>query len=106
MDDKQTKLLKRVIKKLNALRSTLTKPERAILDALIVREPEVTGHAMTSDAVRIGEAVKGDAVKGDAVSMDLVRIGEAAKSDAMNADAAVAEAVIGLAATGYVLELR
>ena len=99
MDEKQIKTLKRVIKKLNALRATLRKPERAMLDALIVSEPEVTGHAMTVDAMK-SDAHLGDAMTSDAMTSD------AATSDAMTADAVVADAVIGLAATGYVLELR
>jgi hypothetical protein len=104
MDEKQAKTLKRVIKKLNALRTTLTKPESAILDALIVREPEVSGHAMSVSAIK-ADAQVADAVKGDALVSGAAK-GDAAKGDAMTADAVVAGAVIGLSATGYLIEFR
>ncbi len=109
MDEKQAKTLKRVIKKLNALRKTLRKDERAMLDALIVRESEVTGHAMNVNAMNagamnagmhLGDAMNAGAVQADAVSAD------AALAGAMSAGAVVADAVIGLASTGYVVELR
>jgi len=44
-DDKQTRTLKRLVKKLSALRHTLSKSEREMLDTLILGAPaEVTGH--------------------------------------------------------------
>ena len=104
MDEKQVKTLKRVVKKLNALRSTLNKPERAVLDALIVHEAEVTGHAMVMGAVK-SDALKSDAMKGDALKADALKA-DAAKADALKSDAAVTEAVIGMAATGYCIEFR
>ncbi len=113
MDEKQAKTLKRVIKKLNALRKTLTKPERAVLDAMIVREAEVTGHAMTFDAASAGAASAGAASAG-AASAGAANAGAAsagaastgaATVGAVNVDV-VAHALISLAATGYVVELR
>ena len=47
MDDKQTRTLKRLVKKLSALRATLSKSERELLDTLILgASAEVEGHAM------------------------------------------------------------
>jgi uncharacterized protein YjbI with pentapeptide repeats len=47
MDDKQTRTLKRLTKKLSALRQTLSKSERELLDTLILGAPaEVSGHAL------------------------------------------------------------
>lgn len=88
MDEKQAKTLKRVVRKLSALRGTLTRPEAAILDALIVREPEVTGHAM------IASAMEANAMKAGAVS-----------ANAQVASAIVANVVIGVAASGYIVEI-
>ncbi len=52
MVDKQTQAAKRLAKKLTALRQTLRKDEREILDQLVAHvEPEVQGHtALTSAA--------------------------------------------------------
>src|SRR5512137_1632015 len=47
MDDKRTRTLKRLVKKLSALRHTLSKSERELLDTLILGAPaEVAGHAI------------------------------------------------------------
>ncbi len=60
MDDKQTRTLKRLIKKLSALRVTLTKSERELLDTLILGAPagdravEVEGHAMAAGRAAAG----------------------------------------------------
>lgn len=52
MDDKQTQALKRLIKKLSALRKTLSKSERELLDTLILgASAEVEAHAMHSAKV-------------------------------------------------------
>ena len=104
MNEKQAKTVKRVIKKLNAMRTTLTKPERAVLDALIVREPEVKGHTMIVSAQK-GDVRMGDASKGDALT-SLASKGDASKGDAVSMDAVIADAVIGVSTTGYVVELR
>ena len=46
-DDKQTRTMKRLVKKLSALRHTLSKSERELLDTLILGAPaEVMGHAI------------------------------------------------------------
>ena len=45
--DPETQALKRLVKKLSALRATLRKDERALLDRLVIGEKsEVQGHAM------------------------------------------------------------
>ncbi len=47
MADKRTQAAKRLAKKLTALRQTLRKDEREILDQLITKaEPEVQGHSV------------------------------------------------------------
>jgi hypothetical protein len=94
MEEKQVKTVKRVIKKLNALRGTLTKSERVVLDALIVREPEVKGHAMTVSAAAAGAHI------------GAVAASNAAATNAVNAQAAVANAVVALAANGYIVEFH
>jgi hypothetical protein len=49
MIDKQTQALKRLTKKLSALRATLRKDERDLLDQLILgASADVAGHALTS----------------------------------------------------------
>jgi len=49
MIDKQTQALKRLTKKLSALRTTLRKDERDLLDQLILgASADVAGHALTS----------------------------------------------------------
>ncbi|MCL5999149.1 MAG: hypothetical protein M1546_24260 [Chloroflexi bacterium] len=51
MADKQVQLFKRVLKKLTALRKTLPKSERDILDAIVLRNSaEVAAHGMVTDA--------------------------------------------------------
>jgi len=46
MAEKQTATMKRLLKKLSALRKTLRKDERELLDHLVIRESEVQGHVM------------------------------------------------------------
>jgi len=49
MADKRTQALKRLVKKLSALRATLRKDERDLLDELVLGAPaEVAAHGMTS----------------------------------------------------------
>ena len=44
--DKRTLAMRRLLKKLSALRKTLRKDERELLDQLVIREkPEVMGHS-------------------------------------------------------------
>ncbi len=50
MDEKQAVIVKRVLKKLSALRATLSDEERAILDTLINVEVDVEAHAMIDKA--------------------------------------------------------
>jgi hypothetical protein len=50
MAEKQTAAMKRLLKKLSALRKTLRKDERELLDHLVIRESEVKGHAFMADA--------------------------------------------------------
>ncbi|MCC7164074.1 MAG: hypothetical protein IT331_16370 [Anaerolineae bacterium] len=51
MADKQKAALNRLTKKLSALRATLSKDERILLDRIVLGN-EVAGHKMTTDAAR------------------------------------------------------
>ena len=64
-DDKQARTLKRLIKKLSALRHTLSKSERELLDTLVLGEPaEVEGHAMMQGAKLSGAKLAGAKLAG------------------------------------------
>jgi hypothetical protein len=106
MDDKQTRALKRLTKKLSALRQTLSKSERELLDTLILGAPaagraevvqpaEVEGHAMTAS----GRAVAGRAAAGRAVAGRAVEAVETAEVEG-HAMAASGRAVAGRAVAG------
>ena len=59
MADKQAQALKRLTKKLSALRKTLRKDERELLDALILGDEaaaEVNAHSLVSKADRVAKA--------------------------------------------------
>jgi hypothetical protein len=59
MADKQTQALKRLTKKLSALRKTLRKDERELLDALILGDEaaaEVKAHSLVGRADRVAKA--------------------------------------------------
>jgi len=52
MDDKQIRIVERLLKKLSALRATLSNDERGVLDHLIVGESgEVQAHALRPASV-------------------------------------------------------
>ena len=52
MDEKQATIVKRVLKKLSALRATLSDEERAVLDGMIIANKggDVSAHAMIDKA--------------------------------------------------------
>ena len=50
MADKQQTALKRLAKKLSALRATLSKDERVMLDRIVLGTADVSGHKLTDDA--------------------------------------------------------
>jgi hypothetical protein len=96
MADKQTQALKRLTKKLSALRKTLRKDERELLDALILGDEaaaEVNAHSLVSKADRVAKAdvtahqliQKADrADKADVVAHQLIqRADRVAKADAV-----------------------
>ncbi len=60
MTDKERTAFKRLVKKLSAMRATLSKDERNLLDKLILGE-EVAAHQMTTGSVKAIKAVKGEA---------------------------------------------
>ena len=69
MDDKQTRTLKRLVKKLSALRQTLTKSERELLDTLVLgASAEVEAHAMAAGRAAAGRAAAGRAAAGRAAA--------------------------------------
>lgn len=55
MADKQKTSLKRLAKKLSALRATLSKDERVLLDQIVLGAQEVKPHVMTSGAANPGK---------------------------------------------------
>ncbi len=58
MADKQTQAAKRLAKKLTALRQTLRKDERDILDRLVAHtEPEVKGHVVMESVANVSFTV-------------------------------------------------
>jgi hypothetical protein len=50
MADKQKAVLNRLTKKLSALRATLSKDERILLDRIVLSTPDVSGHKMVGAA--------------------------------------------------------
>lgn len=52
MADKQKAALNRLSKKLSALRATLPKDERILLDRIVLGTNQVEGHKMTTDAAQ------------------------------------------------------
>ncbi len=86
MEEKQLKTLARVIKKLNALRATMTASEQAMLDGLILGAPapaaEVQGHDMKRRGVVARGAVARGAVARGAVARGAVARGAVAEMEA------------------------
>ncbi len=58
MADKNKVALNRLTKKLSALRATLSKDERVLLDRIVLSTPDVVGHKMTNAASGAKKAAK------------------------------------------------
>jgi hypothetical protein len=58
MDEKQDRALRRLLKRLNAVRQTLRSDERGLLDGMVLKSyPETEGHEFKPSA---GRAIKSD----------------------------------------------
>jgi hypothetical protein len=62
MADKQKAALNRLTKKLGALRATLSKDERVLLDRIVLSTPDVSGHKMVNAASGSKKALKANEV--------------------------------------------
>jgi len=80
MVDKKFQALKRLVKKLSALRATLRKEERDLLDELIVgRAAEVEGHSMNAAATKASKTARMAEVAARTAS-EMIEFDEAAKA--------------------------